>query len=135
MKAIEISKNTVINFNSKAHLLNSKGQIDDLKIVQHEYDASSGQTTLVISSSMFDFDNYKLIVRDNQIGLVIMEHVEFSRPVYMHHYNWQNYTHEAYDRFHSASIQLPGERYHLVNHQYDADEKLLRIKLANSSFN
>lgn len=135
MKTLDISKNSILSFNSKAHLIDRKGQVDDLRIVRHEYDESTGHTTLVLASSMFDFDNYKLLVRGNHVGLVIMEHVEFNRPVYMHHYNWQNFSHQAYDRFHSASIMLPGERYHLVSHQFIAGENLIKIKLSNSSFN
>ena len=135
MKTLEINENQVFNFHSSAQLLDKKGQIKDLKIVGLEYEASTGETTLVLSSSMFNTTNYKLLVHDNHVGLVIMEHVEFSRPVYIHHYNWQNFTHHAYDRFHSASIVLPGKQYHLVSHQFVAEKNHLRINLSNSSFN
>lgn len=135
MKTADINRNAVVNFNPTPRLLDKKGQIHDLRIVRHEFDASTGRTTLILSSRMFDFDNYKLLVRDNQIGLVIMEHIEFNRPVYLHHYNWQNFSHQAYDRFHSASIRLPGERYHLVSHRFIPEKNLLQINLSNSSFN
>ena len=135
MKTLEINKNEMVNFNTSAHLLNKKGQINDLRIIHHEYDEENGQTSLILYSNMFEADNYKLLVRGNQVGLVIMEHVEFNKPVYMHHYNWQNFTHQAYDRFHSASVLLPGDRYHLVTHRFIPEQKVLHIRLVNSSFN
>lgn len=135
MKTIDINKSQVLNFNANAQLLDKKGQIRDLKIVEHTYHPETGQTTLVIYSSLFASDNYKLLVHENHIGLVIMEHVELSRPVYIHHYNWQNSSYHAYDRFYSASIVLPGEQYHLISHKFDSESNLLTIALGNSSFN
>lgn len=136
MKTLEFNKTTILNFNSNALLLEKKGQVLDLKIIDYEVHPETCQTTLVLYSEMFTNDNYKLIVRNNQIALVIMEHIEFNRPIYVHHYNWQNYQTQAYDRFHSASILLPGERYHLISHQFIPGQNLLKISLGNlSEFN
>ncbi|MFA9392504.1 MAG: hypothetical protein ACERKD_22020 [Prolixibacteraceae bacterium] len=136
MKTQEIQRNLTVNLHTTSIMLDKKGQIPDLKILHHSYHPETGQTTIVLQSSMLTADNYKLLIRDDQIGLVLMEHIEFDRPVYVHHYKWQNIQHQAYDRFHSANISLPGSNYHLLSHQYSSTQNLLEITLGNlNSYN
>ena len=135
METIEINNETFINRSKYEVNLDNQGQVPDLKIISQNYNQNTGQTYLVVSSNILMKDNYKLFIRENHLGIVISEHIEFNRPVYLHHYNLKSYQQQSYERLHSASVLLPGHNYHLINHFFNPDNNSLEIVLGHSSVN
>lgn len=135
MKTLEINNDIIINHNTNTILLDKQGQIPDFEIISHHYNSETGQTYLVVLTKLLMKNNYKLFIREKHLGIVISEHIEFNRPVYLHHYNLQSYQQQSYERFHSASVLLPGYNYRLISHFFDTEKNYLEIVLGNSSVN
>lgn len=135
MKTLEINRKTINNFDTNAVFLDKTAQVPDLEIINHQYNAKTGQTYIIVSTQILRSDNYKIFLHGNHLGLVISEHIEFNKPLYLRHYNLQSYQQQSYERFHSASVLLAGYNYYLVNYLFIPEKNHLEIVLGNTLIN
>lgn len=75
-------------------------------------------------------DNYKLVIKNNHLSVILFETIEFNRPVHSHNFKLDDLGENAsYDELKSIDFTLPESNYYLIGHTAIPHNGILKIIL------
>ena len=81
------------------------------------------------------FDNYRLVLLNNQLTVIMFESIEFNKPVHLHNYRLNELMEDTtYEEFQSIDFKLPENDFYLINHKVIFNG-LLKITLGKIHLN
>ena len=104
-------------------------------IVDQRIDSSAGKAELTLKSPLITDDSYKLILRGNQLILVISELIQITNFTPSHYYKRQFHSKGAYERLRSIRIMLPGNNFYILRHYTIPENNSLKIILGRIRHN
>jgi len=72
---------------------------------------------LKLKISKLKKDNYRIVLMNNLLTIMIFESIEFNKPVHLHNYKLHDLEEESsYSDFKSIDFTLPEDDFYLINH-------------------
>lgn len=133
MKTLAVENNKSVPANTPSVLLESQGQMPDLVMDQVNINQDRKQYSVVLYSSLFKVNNYKISVKGDHLQIVLTEHTGFSKPLYSHHFDWTLYNQQMYDRYHNITLRLSNSNDLVIHHELNESNGQLAIVIGMAS--
>ena len=105
---------------------------DKVEIVDYKED--KGNLVITLFSVLFHEDNFRFLLHENKLVIVITEKVQSARqdiPVV----DWHRFNGSTYERLRNVSIYLPGNNFYLLRHFLIPEKFLLKVILGQVTDN
>lgn len=99
------------------------------KIIEFRPD-QNGHSILSLKIDNIYRDNYKVLLKEGHLSVILFKTVEFSMPMHVHNFKLNGINDVLnYDEQENIDFTLPNKNFYLIKHRVSPNKKLLQITL------
>ena len=119
-------KSTGINMHRFSYPVVEKNSASKIKILSFRRNHNH-KSILKLGVSNLNDNNYRVYINGQRLSLIISEHAEYSKPIYMHNIDRKFYNMENYEVLRNVIIWLPEVNMDLVNYYLMPNSQVLKV--------
>jgi hypothetical protein len=125
-------KSTNINMHRYNYPIVEKNSTSEIKIISFRRNHNN-KSILKLGVSSINDSNYRVYLNGQRLSLIISEHAEYSKPIYMRNIDRKFYNRENYEVLRNVIIWLPEVNMDLVNYYLMPHSQVLKVIMEKSA--
>jgi hypothetical protein len=125
-------KTTGINMHRNNYPIVEKKSVNEIKIISFKRSHNNKSILKLVVSNIND-SNYRVYLNGQRLSLIISEHAEYSKPIYIHNMDKKFYNRENYEVLKNVIIWLPEVNMDLVKYYLMPHSQVLKVIMEKSA--
>jgi hypothetical protein len=125
-------KSTGISMHRYNYPIVEKNSASEIKIISFRRNHNN-KSILKLGVSNLSDNNYRVYLNGQRLSLIISEHAEYSKPIYMRNIDRKFYNRENYEVLKNVIIWLPEVNMDLVNCYLMPHSQVLKVIMEKSA--
>jgi hypothetical protein len=121
-----------INIHRFSYPIVEKNSFNKIKILSFRRNYKN-KSILKLGVTNINDSNYRVYLNGHRLSLIISEHAEYSKPIYMHNIDHKFYDRETYEVLRNFIIWMPEVNMDLVKYYIMPHSQILKVIMEKSA--